>query len=104
MLLEHSRAWGPKVPGDTRGTLSGTTPVFRTLGDTPWDTLGLKGPKGPRGSCNWSGSSQARRGSAESCVTLKRNKKIPKGIGRRSASALRAPQVRKAYTLAETPF
>ena len=32
------------------------TPVFRdTLGDTPRDT---SGPKGPRDSCGWSGSSQ----------------------------------------------
>ena len=46
----HSRA---QAPGDTpSGTPSDTPPVF---GDTPRDTLG---PKGPRDSCSWRGSSQ----------------------------------------------
>ena len=45
-LFGHSGARGPKGPRDTPWDTLLDTPVFGdTLGDTPWDTLGPKGPR-----------------------------------------------------------
>ena len=59
-FLDTPEPGARRAPETPRRTLRRTPPVFGdTLGDTPRDT---SGPKGPRDSCSWPGSSQLKSG------------------------------------------